>query len=180
MVGAAAWTAAEVRVQSRGTDLPDRVPNSKPIAKGISMSHTNSGETGTASALMERVRDGASSQLTTQKGRVTDSLTSLAQAVRQSTESLRSNQQPAVAQYVEKAASQLEHLSNRLRDRDVKDLVQDAQQYARRQPAIFVGAAFAAGLLAARFMKSSSNTQNGRGFAERNEHMTPQAGPGSR
>ena len=139
------------------------------------MSHTNSGETGTA-ALMDRVRDGATSQLTTQKGRLTDSLTSLAQAVRQSTESLRSNQQPAVAQYVERAASQLEHLSNRLRDRDVKHLVQDVQQFARRQPAIFVGAAFAAGLMAARFMKSSgNNNRSGRAFAERDEHVAPQA-----
>jgi hypothetical protein len=46
-------------------------------------------------------------------------------------------------------------LSATLRDRDVRELVQDAQQFARRQPAIFVGAAFAAGVLAARFMKSS-------------------------
>ena len=143
------------------------------------MEHTNSGETGTASALMDRVRDGATSQLTTQKGRVTDSLTSLAQAVRQSTESLRGNEQPAVAQYVEQAASQLERLSNRLRDRDVKDLVQDAQQFARRQPAIFIGAAFAAGLVAARFMKSSNkNNRYGRPRAERHENMTPQAGRG--
>lgn len=144
------------------------------------MSQTNSGETGTSSALMDRVRDGATSQLTTQKGRVTDSLTSLAQAVRQSTESLRSNQQPGVAQYVEKAASQLEHLSNRLRDRDVKDLVQDARQFARRQPAIFVGAAFAAGLLAARFMKSSSNNQYERTFGERNESMAARSARGDR
>lgn len=145
------------------------------------MEHTNSRETGTTSALMDRVRDGATSQLTTQKGRVTDSLTSLAQAVRQSTESLRGNEQPAVAQYVEQAAGQLERLSNRLRDRDVKDLMQDAQQFARRQPAIFIGAAFAAGLLAARFMKSSSNNnQYGRAHAEREENMTPHAGRGGR
>ena len=138
------------------------------------MEHTNSGEPGTTAALMDRVRDGATSQLATQKGRVTDSLTSLAQAVRQSTESLRGSQQPAVAQYAEKAAGQLERLSNRLRDRDGKDLVQDAQQFARRQPAIFIGAAFAAGLLAARFLKSSSNSsQYGRALAERNDNMTP-------
>lgn len=143
------------------------------------MTHTNSGETGATPALMDRVRDGATSQLTTQKSRVTDSLTSLAQAVRQSTESLRGNQQPAVAQYVDKAAGQLERLSNHLRDRDVKDLAQDAQQFARRQPAIFIGAAFAAGLLAARFMKSSSkNSRYGVARAERAETMTPQAGRG--
>jgi hypothetical protein len=121
--------------------------------KGTSMTQTNSAD---ASGLMDRVRDGATSQLTTQKGRVTDGLSTLAQAVRQSTETLRQNQQPAVAEYVEKAANQIERLSRNLRDRDVKTLVQDAQRFARRQPAVFVGAAFAAGLLAARFMKSSS------------------------
>jgi hypothetical protein len=143
------------------------------------MTHTNSGETGTASALMDRVREGAASQLTTQKSRVTDSLTSLAQAVRQSTESLRGNQQPAVAQYVEKAAGQLERLSNHLRDRNVKDLAEDAQQFARRQPAIFIGAAFAAGLLAARFMKSSNNNSRyGVALPKRAENMTPPAGRG--
>ena len=126
------------------------------------MASINSEETGAASGLMERVRDTATSQLTTQKGRVTDSLNSLAQAVRQSTESLRDNEQSTVAEYVEKAAGQLEHLATRLRDRNVNDLVQDAQQFARRQPAIFIGAAFAAGLLAARFMKSSADNNRSR------------------
>ena len=57
----------------------------------------------------------------------------------------------------------------------------DAQQFARRQPAIFIGAAFAAGLLAARFMKeaSSNNNQYGRAYAEREENMTPHAGRGA-
>ena len=120
------------------------------------MTQTNPAETGDASSLIDQVRDGATSQLTAQKGRVTDSLSSLARAVRTSTDSLRDNHQPVVADYVERAASQIERLSATLRDRDVNELVHDAQQFARRQPAIFVGAAFAAGMLAARFMKSSS------------------------
>jgi hypothetical protein len=119
------------------------------------MTQTNPAETGNGSSLIGRVRDGANSQLTAQKGRVTDGLSSLAQAVRQSTNSLRENQQAAVAEYVDRAAGHIERLSARLRDRDVNELVHDAQQFARRQPAIFVGAAFAAGMLAARFMKSS-------------------------
>jgi hypothetical protein len=119
------------------------------------MTQTNPAETDNGSSLIGRVRDGATSQLTAQKERVTDGLSSLAQAVRQSTDSLRESQQPAVAEYVDRAASHIERLSATLRDRDVRELVQDAQQFARRQPAIFVGAAFAAGVLAARFMKSS-------------------------
>jgi hypothetical protein len=145
------------------------------------MEHTNSGGTKSTSALMDRVRDGAASQLTTQKDRVSDTLTSLAQAVRQSTESLRGNEQPTVAQYAENAAGHLEHWSNRLRDREVKDLVQDAQRFARRQPAIFIGTAFAAGLLAARFIKSSSNNnQYGRALTAGDQNVTPHLGRGGR
>lgn len=114
-------------------------------------------EKGGARGVMDRVRDGASSQISQQKDRATDGLTSLARAVRQSTQSLRDNQQGTVAQYVERAADRIEQLSTRLRERDLKELARDAEQFARRQPAVFIGAAFAAGVLAARFLKSSSN-----------------------
>jgi hypothetical protein len=53
------------------------------------------------------------------------------------------------------SAEQLERLSNNLRDKDVNELLQDAQRLARRQPALFIGGSFAVGLLAARFLKSS-------------------------
>jgi hypothetical protein len=42
-----------------------------------------------------------------------------------------------------------------LRKKDVQQLMQDAQRLARRQPALFIGSAFALGLVAARFLKSS-------------------------
>jgi hypothetical protein len=105
--------------------------------------------------VMDQVRETATSQLSAQKDRATDGLGSLAQAVRQSTQSLRDHQQDTVAQYVEKAADQLERFSTRMRERDVKDLLEDVQQFARRKPAVFIGAAFAAGMVAARFLKSS-------------------------
>ena len=117
---------------------------------------TAGGSGSTARGLAEQVREQASSQLSTQKNRAMDSLGSIAQAARQTTQSLRDNQQNAMADYVNKAADQIERFSTRLRERDVADLMQDAQQFARRQPAVFIGAAFAAGLLAARFLKSST------------------------
>ena len=40
---------------------------------------------------------------------------------------------------------------------DVDELVGDVQRLARRQPAVFVGSAFAVGLISARFLKSSRN-----------------------
>jgi ElaB/YqjD/DUF883 family membrane-anchored ribosome-binding protein len=127
-------------------------------------SQQSAGERTGARGVMDRVRDGASSQISDQKDRATDSLTRLAQAVRQSTQSLRDNQQGAVAQYVDRAADRIEQLSATLRERDVRELVRDAEQFARRQPAVFIGAAFAAGVLAARFIKSSAD---GHDYRER-------------
>jgi len=105
--------------------------------------------------LVDRVRDQASAQLAGQKDRVTDGLGSIAGAVRKTTDDLRETQHGTLAEYVASAADQLDHLSTRLKDRDVGDLLREAQSLARRRPAMFVGSAFALGLLAARFLKSS-------------------------
>lgn len=122
------------------------------------------GTTGTAthsteansSGIVGKVKEQATSQLSTQKNRATDGLGSVAQAVRQTTQHLRDNQNETVARYAEQAAEQIERFSERLRNKDVGELMNDAQQLARRQPALFVGGAFAIGLLGARFLKSSS------------------------
>jgi hypothetical protein len=109
-----------------------------------------------AGGIAGRVREQATAQLSRQKDRATDGLGTVAQAVRGTTEHLRSQQHDTVAQYAEQAAQQIERLSERLRSKDVGELMQDAQQLARRQPALFVGGAFAIGLLGARFLKSSA------------------------
>jgi ElaB/YqjD/DUF883 family membrane-anchored ribosome-binding protein len=124
--------------------------------------------------LMDRVREGANTQLSTQKNRATDGIGSVAQAVRQTTQHLREQQHDTIARYVDQAADQLERVSERLRQKDVGELLQDAQQFARRQPAIFIGSAFAIGLLGARFLKSSRERQNGQ--SGRNAYATRSGG----
>jgi len=103
-----------------------------------------------------KVRERAAAQLTTQKDRALDGLGGVAQAVRKTTQALRDEQHGTLAGYVEQAADQIERLSRNLKQKDVGELVSDAQRLARRQPALFVGSAFAIGLLGARFFKSSS------------------------
>jgi len=108
------------------------------------------------------VRERATAQLSSQKDRATDGLGSVAQAVRQSTQHLRDNKQDAIANYVEKAADQIDRFSTQIRNRDVGELVNEVQRFARRQPALFVGSAFAIGVIGARFLKSSSDNQRHR------------------
>lgn len=112
-------------------------------------------DAGRREGILDKVRSTATDQLTTQKNRATDGLGSVAQAVRQSTHQLREGQHDTIAGYVEQAADQIERFSRHLRDKNVTDLFGDVQRLARRQPAVFVGGAFALGLLSARFFKSS-------------------------
>ncbi len=131
---------------------------------GTTTGATNYGTTGSAgigqadqqtAGILNQVRDKAASQLNEQKTRATDSLGSVAQAVRQSTQHLREQQYDTVAQFVERAADQIERFSNHLRERDLNELMSEAQRFARHQPAVFIGSSFAAGMLAARFIKAS-------------------------
>ena len=108
------------------------------------------------SGIVDTVRERAAAQLTTQKDRALDGLGGVADAARKTTQSLREHQHETLAGYVEQAADQIERFSRNLKNKDVGELVRDAQGLARRQPALFVGSAFAIGLLGARFFKSSS------------------------
>ena len=118
--------------------------------------HEGSDGSQRGSGVVSRVRESTSAQLSTQKNKATEGLGSVAQAVRQSTQQLREQQHETIAGYIESAADQIERFSQRLREKEVAELLEDAQRLARRQPAVFIGSAFALGLLGVRFFKSSA------------------------
>jgi len=93
--------------------------------------------------------------LSSQKDRALDGVGGVTQAIRQTTETLRDQRHDVVARYVEQIAGQVDRMAQSLRQKDVGELLDDAQRLARRQPAFFVGSAFVIGLLGARFLKSS-------------------------
>jgi hypothetical protein len=131
------------------------------------MAETQTSSTGDAQdksgGIVNRVKETATAQLTTQKDRGTDALGRVAEAVRSSTQKLRDERHDTMATYVDKAADQIETWSRRLREKDVDELVSDVQRLARRQPAVFIGSAFALGLVGARFLKSSRQNEYGDG-----------------
>jgi hypothetical protein len=131
---------------------------------------TDGGGRGTA-RIIDKVRDTAAAQLTSQKNRATDGLGSISQAVRQSTHQLRDQEHDVIAHYIEQAADQIDRFSRSLRDKDVGDLARDMQRMAQRRPALFIGGAFAVGLLGARFWKSSSRTTSSVSGMGRNTAM---------
>jgi hypothetical protein len=114
-------------------------------------------------SITDRVRESTGAQLSRQKDRATEGLGQVAQAIRQSTQSLRDQQHDTIATYIEQAADRLDRVSVQLKQKNIGELVQDAQRFARRQPALFIAAAFALGVTSARFLKSSSDQTRDEG-----------------
>ena len=107
--------------------------------------------------LKQTLRDTTYKQIDDRKARASDTLGSIAGAVRGMTQPLREGGQSGIADYVNQAADGIERWAADLKRQDVDDALRAAQQFARRQPALFLGMAFTAGMLAARFLKSSSS-----------------------
>lgn len=128
---------------SHGTGLPE------------SMEQTREKATMKTGQVMGDAKHRARSLLDNQKGRAAERLEGVAHTIRELSNQMRERHQDSVAQYAERAADQTEYLSIYIRDTDIDEFVDDAQDMARRQPGVFLGGAFALGFLMARFLKSS-------------------------
>jgi len=103
------------------------------------------------------------------KTRAASSLGAVAETLRQSTQQLRDQNQAGAGQYVERAADQVQRLSDYLQNTDVHDMVDSVERVARRQPALFLGSAFALGLLGARFLKNTRRGQADERYGQRDQ-----------
>ena len=111
----------------------------------------------TLSNVASNAGEKAVSRLDEQKSKAAEGLGSVAQALRQTSDQLRDQNQGAnVHQYVTSAADQLQRLSGYLQSTNTREIVGNIEQFARNQPALFIGGAFVLGLIGARFLKSSA------------------------
>jgi hypothetical protein len=109
----------------------------------------------TAGQVTDQAKQQATSQVESQKERAVDTLVTVAQALRQTGQQLHQQDQGAVGGYVDQAAERVESLTNHLRARDVSQLIAETQDFARRQPGLFLMGAVALGFVGARFLMSS-------------------------
>lgn len=115
----------------------------------------------TAGQAYEMAAEKAVEKLDEQKAVVTSSLASVADSIKQVGETLReTDEQTGVteitAKYGDRLAGQIEQISNYFETNDLRGIVRDVEDFARKNPAVFIGGAFALGILAARFLKSST------------------------
>ena len=87
---------------------------------------------------------------------VGDVLHQVADAVRQGSDSLQTDQ-PQIGRFISSAADKLDEAATFVSDREPSQVVADAQQVARRQPALVIGGGLVAGLLIGRALKSAGS-----------------------
>jgi hypothetical protein len=142
-----------------------------------------------ASHLAENAKDVASGTgdklrhaVEDQKNAGADFVSGIAGAVRRAAGEF-DGQIPQAGDYIRRAAEQIDGASEALRQRDLSQLLQGAQDFARRQPTFFLGATVLAGFVAVRFLKSSKPHQPAAGrdsSTYRSENERRLAGPASR
>jgi hypothetical protein len=108
-----------------------------------------------AGALWEDAKDKARVMLDEQQRSAADGIGDFAGALRSAAGELGSRDKSMAAHLGEHAADGLERLAGTLRSKDAATIMRELESFARRQPAVFLGAAVAVGFLAMRFLKSS-------------------------
>ena len=84
-----------------------------------------------------------------------DYIGSLAQATERAAHEFEA-ELPQAAYYIRQASEQIQGVADTVRERDVRELVGEVQDFARRQPTIFFGGAVILGFAALRFLKSTA------------------------
>ena len=91
---------------------------------------------------------------------VGDVLHQVADAVRQSSESLETDQ-PQIGRFISTAADKLDEAATFVADREPTRLMADAQEMAKRQPALVIGGGLVVGLLIGRALRSAGQPTAG-------------------
>jgi hypothetical protein len=114
-----------------------------------------------------------------QKNQAAGSIGTVARALRLTGQELRNQSEDVVAEWMDRAATEVEHVARNLREQSVPAMIGDVEDFARREPALFLGGAFALGLLATRFLRSAQPVANRNGRSHRQSYRTPAMAPGA-
>jgi hypothetical protein len=130
----------------------------------------------------ERTRSFLEDQKATVAGQMEDLASMLRRAAREHDEDGGRN---ASVRLAERAANGMESIAASLQERDLRGLVRNCEDFARRSPAVFIGGALTAGFLLTRFLKSSRERRDDDGFDARQHEFgadatgTPETSVGS-
>lgn len=136
-----------------------------------------------AGAQVEGATQKAKSFAADQKDLAAGQISGVASAINKVADELDGTDQQTVGRYARDLASGLSGLGKTIEDRDVDDLMGMAQDFGRKQPVAFLGAAALAGFVASRFALASSHRRDTKATPSPSASATPaspyNAGAGS-
>ena len=109
-----------------------------------------------ARTTLRDARERAGSTFTDSRRQAADQIGGIGSAFHRTSETLRGEDQARFADVADNVARQIDRVADYLRDSDGRTMARDIEGLARRQPALVLAGAFAIGVLAARFFKSST------------------------
>ncbi len=121
---------------------------------------------GQARDTFRNAREQAGRGLSDTRRQAADQIGGIAGAFRRTGEQLRTDQQDRFADLAESVGQGIDHAADYLRRSDGRTISRDLEGLARRQPGLVFAGAFALGLVAARFLRSSDpqrDTEPGQG-----------------
>ena len=126
-----------------------------------SMNQADTGMTGSTESrgLVDRGKEQVRTRVDDGKAKVARTLSSVASSLKESSLDMQTGDAAAIGGVVERVATQVERAADYLERSDMEEIVGGVERFARRNPALFIGAAFAVGVLGARFLKSSARGQ---------------------
>ena len=155
------------------TSRPDLTAKAKDAVRDIKAKAANlsDGVTRTAKDAGSQLGEAAQNLASTAKEKVDDAVAqrkslgadyigSIAQATSRAANEFDADV-PQAAQYIRQASEQIQGVADTIRNRDVRELVGEVQNFARQQPTLFFGGAVVLGFAALRFLKSTPQSPTG-------------------
>lgn len=105
--------------------------------------------------IKEKTLGQAKSIFEEQRDEISGGLRSVAQVLQHSSHQLQQQDQRVVARCLDKISEKIEQSSNYLSEKEVSQLVNDIESFARRRPWLFLGSAFALGYFSIRLLRAS-------------------------
>lgn len=106
--------------------------------------------------LAHQATDQMSQMVDQQKQQAAERLGGLAGALHEAGKQLEEKDKEGFGRYAHRAADQVDRASHYLREKNLQSFVRDTEVWARRHPDLFLGGSLVAGVLLARFLKSSA------------------------
>ncbi len=110
----------------------------------------------TVQQVKARAGEKIESKITDSKSRAAETLSGVASTLHSSSQQLRDQDHAGASRAIERAAEGVERFAHYLQETNVDEVVEQVHEFARRQPAAFIGGAFALGFIASRFIKATS------------------------